>query len=190
MIYEVSKQLPFKLEWWAYIRLDLLRAHPETIDWLFESGLRSALCGIETLHPKAAKIVGKGGDREGLFSLLKQIKSKYGKKVNLHGTFIFGLPEEPFESMQETAEFLLSDENPLDSWAVQPLNIKPANKNYSNDFLSDIDRNYSKYGYENLGEAHSAGKGMYTAVKYPTGQMIWKNKFVSYRQVEEYSAKY
>ena len=184
MIYEVSQQLPFKLEWWGYIRLDLLRAHPETIDWLFDSGLRSALFGIETLNPESAKIVGKGGDRDSLFAVVKKIKAKYGNTVNLHGTFIFGLPKESIESMQQTAEFLLSDDNPLDSWAVQPLNIKPANKNYSNDFLSAIDRDFAKFGYENLGEAHSKGKGMYTLIKYPTGQMIWKNQYTDYITVE------
>ena len=184
MIYEVSQQLPFKLEWWGYIRLDLLRAHPETIDWLFDSGLRSALFGIETLHPESAKIVGKGGDRDSLFAVVRKIKEKYGNTVNLHGTFIFGLPNESIESMQQTAEFLLNDNNPLDSWAVQPLNIKPANKNYSNDFLSAIDRDFAKFGYENLGEAHSKGKGMYTLIKYPTGQMIWKNQYTDYITVE------
>lgn len=187
MIYEISQQLPFKLEWWGYIRLDLMRAHPETIEWLFESGLRSALFGIETLNPETSKIVGKGGDRESLFAVVRKIKEKYGPKVNLHGTFIFGLPRESVESMQQTAEFLLSDQNPLDSWAVQPLNIKPANNNYSNDFLSAIDRDFAKFGYTNLGEAHSQGRGMYTMVKYPTGQMIWKNEHTDYLAVEAFA---
>jgi len=192
MIYEVSKQLPFKLEWWAYLRLDLLRAHPETIDLLFESGLRSAFFGIETLAPETAKIIGKGGNQESLFAVVRKIKEKYGNSVNLHGSFIFGLPNETFESMEQTADFLLSDDNPLDTWHARPLIIKPVNKNYSNDFLSAIDRDFAKFGYVNLGEEQQGGTGKSRTsdIFFATsGSMLWRNQHTDYYAVDAFSKK-
>ncbi len=192
MIFEVSQKLPFKLEWWGYLRLDLLKAHPETVDWLFDSGLRSAFFGIETLSPETAKIIGKGGDRDGLFAVVRKIKQKYGNQVNLHGSFIFGLPNETFESIEQTAEFLLSDENPLDSWHARSLIIKPANKNYSNDFLSELDRDFAKFGYENMGEEYlgNTGKGKYSErFANPSGTMLWKNQHTNFLTVDALSKK-
>ena len=155
MIYEISKSLPFKLEWWGYIRLDLLVAHPETVEYLFESGLTATHFGIETLNPKSAAAIGKGGNKEKMFETVQRIKDKYGNKVSLHASFIYGLPYESVESMRKTQEFLLSDKNPLDSWEVFPMQIKPSQNKLTNDFLSDIDKNYHKYGYRELGRGTS-----------------------------------
>ena len=58
MMARVAKRLPFELKYRAYIRADLMGAFPETIDLLYQSGLRSAFCGIETLHERASKIIG------------------------------------------------------------------------------------------------------------------------------------
>lgn len=200
MIYEISKSLPFKLEYWAYVRLDLLRAHPQTIEWLVESGLRAAFFGIETLNPRTAAAIGKGGNREQLVSVLRQIKEKYGDYINLHGSFIFGLPYEDLDSMKRTGDFLLSNENPLDSWGVQPLNIRPSNKSYTNDFLSDIDRNFSKYGYKCKANRTARRIGIDDARRsntpvllppgnnstlHPLGFMLWENEYTSWQVVDK-----
>lgn len=184
MIYDMSRRLPFKLEWWGYIRLDLLTAHPETVEWLFESGLRSAFFGIETLNPKTASAIGKGGDRQKLFDTVKKIKQRYGNHVNLHGSFIYGLPHESMQSLQQTTDFLLSDQNPLDSWIVQALNIRPDNQTYSSDFLSDIEKNYKKYGYEVMGYDKSRGS-IYTHNRHEQGQLLWKNEHTDRVEVQK-----
>ena len=184
MIYNMSKRLPFKLEWWGYIRLDLLTAHPETVKWLFESGLRSAFFGIETLNPKTASAIGKGGDRTRLFDTVRKIKQQYGNHVNLHGSFIYGLPHESLSSLQETTDFLMSDKNPLDSWIVQALSIRPNNQTYSNDFLSDLDKNYAKYGYSVIGNDESRGS-IYTQNRNEQGQLIWKNEHTDRLEIQK-----
>lgn len=143
LMYQISKELPFKLEYWAYIRLDLLTAHKEHIDKLFDSGLRACHFGIETLNKKTASLIGKGGDRDKMFDTVKYIKNKYGNSVSLNGTFIFGLPEESVESMKETGDALVSGESGLDSWYIHPLFIGTQQKK----FLSKIELNYSEYGY-------------------------------------------
>jgi radical SAM superfamily enzyme YgiQ (UPF0313 family) len=183
MIYRVSKSLPFKLEWWGYIRLDLLSAHPETIEWIFDSGCRSAFFGIETLHPETAKIIGKGGNREKLFSTVKHIKDKYKDRVNLHGSFVFGLPKEPVSSMEKTSAFLLSDDCVLDSWLVQPLNIRSKNQSYDNEFISDLDVNYEKYGYIDISDEYQQDIS-YSNLRHELGQMIWKNEYTDRIEME------
>jgi radical SAM superfamily enzyme YgiQ (UPF0313 family) len=50
MVYEISKRLPFKLEFWANCRVDLLHAHPETIDMLVDAGLSGIYMGIGMMH--------------------------------------------------------------------------------------------------------------------------------------------
>lgn len=149
MLYDISQELSFKIEYWAYIRLDLLTAHPETIDLLFNSGLKSAFFGIETFDLRAASTVGKGGSRQKLINTLRLIKSKYGDSVSLHGNFIFGLPYESLDSLKTTCDFLLSDDNPLDTYKTQTLMLLE-NIKLGNGFVSDIDLNYEKYGYKKL----------------------------------------
>lgn len=171
MISDISKRLPFKLEYWAYIRLDLLAAHPETIDWLFDSGLRGCFFGIETFNQETGKLVGKGGKRERLIDTLRYIKSKWGDEAMLHGSFIFGLPHESVDSMQQTISTLLSPDSPLDSFHLKALRIKANKENWTNGFLADIDINYEKYGYTKKGEI-----GL---------DMIWENEYTSYEQVKK-----
>jgi radical SAM superfamily enzyme YgiQ (UPF0313 family) len=142
MIHRVSKRLPFQLEYWAYIRIDLLIAFPDTIELLFDSGLRVTHFGIETMHPETAKIIGKGGDRKKIIDILAFIKSKYGNKITLGGSFIFGLPYEPMESIKTTIDMLLDKTIQLDIWSVFPLTLT---KNLL--LKSELDLNYEKYGY-------------------------------------------
>ena len=182
MIYEISKELPFKLEWWGYIRLDLMTAHPKTVDWLFDSGLRSASFGIETLNAKTASAIGKGGGRDKMFTTLKYIKDKYGDSVELFSGFIFGLPHEDIDSMKNTIDFLLNGDHYLDSWLVNPLNIRSSNGSYTNDFLSDLDRNYKKYGYTDLGDEDSSED---RRTRVGGGAMNWKNEHTTRQEVRE-----
>jgi radical SAM superfamily enzyme YgiQ (UPF0313 family) len=184
MLHEMSQRLPFELEWWGYLRLDLLAAHPETIDWLFGAGLRGAWFGIETLHPPTAKIIGKGGDRKKLFDAVRRIKSCYGNQVDLHGSFIYGLPREPISSLESTTEFLFSDQNPLDSFVVQPMSIRPNNETYSMDFLSDIDKNFSRYGYRIDGAKQSKGDRRWGQNRHESGQAIWYNEHTNRLEME------
>jgi radical SAM superfamily enzyme YgiQ (UPF0313 family) len=168
MMYNISKRLPFELEYWAYIRLDLLAAHPETINLLFESGCRSCYFGIETFHEKTARLIGKSGNRTRLINTIKYIKATYGEKVSLSGNFIFGLPHEPIESLEKTAEQLLSNNTGLDSWRTLTLMIG----SFIHDFSSDIDKNYEKYGYVKLGVIDQ-------------WLIDWKNEHTSYQEMKK-----
>lgn len=144
MMHRIAKKLPFQLEYWAFIRLDLLAAHPESIQPLFDSGCRACFFGIETLDSAAGSIIGKGGDRQRLIDCLHFIKSQYGSLVNLYGSFIFGLPKESKQSMIHTGETLLQGQIPLDGWNIVALKIYGDTVK----FRSKIDSDYAKYGYQ------------------------------------------
>ncbi len=173
-VYRISKKLPFKLEYWATSRLDLLTAHPDTIELLYDSGCRASYFGVESLNRNAAAAIGKGGNRENLINTLKYIKNKYGESVSLHGSFIFGLPHEDKESFKRTSDQLLSGETYLDSWGVQPLMLRPAD---GLAFSSELDRNYKKYGYEIAG---------YDA---ENDFLLWKNEFTTFEECKEIASE-
>lgn len=187
MFWELSQELPFKIEWWGYIRLDLLAAHPETIKYIFDSGCRSAYFGIETFNHNAAKLIGKGGRMDRMVATLNEIKRIYGDKVCLQGSFIFGLPHEDLPSMVKTRDFLLSDENPLDVFSCKPLRIRPSTMIYGNEFLSKIDREYTKYGYVDLDAEHSGSADLLsTRTKdnsYGAMDMHWANEHTTYTEM-------
>jgi hypothetical protein len=172
-MYRISKKLPFKLEYWTFARLDLLAANKETIDLLFGSGCVASFFGIETLHRAAAAFIGKGGSREKLISAIKTIKNRYGDSVSLAGGFIFGLPREDIDSIKRTGDQLINGETGLDSWFVQPLQLRSAGAAVYN---SDIDINYEKYGYEIIGfdeETQSAD---------------WKNPYTTFAECKKLGA--
>ena len=166
MLHRISQRLPFDLEYWAYIRLDLLSRYPETISLLYESGCRAFYFGIETMHAESAKSIGKGGDRKKHIETLQQLKKMYGNKVMLHGSFIFGLPKEDVDSMKYTGTQLSTGEIPLDSWFISPLYFSP-----HRNFVSELDKNFSNYGYS------------LQALKH--GGYDWKNQYTNFRECND-----
>lgn len=186
---DMVKTLPFKINLWAYIRLDLLAAHPETIDYLVDAGFRAMYFGIETLNPRTASVIGKGGDREKLFNTVKHIREKYHDRISMHGSFIFGLPHESMDSMNKTAEYLLSDKNPLHTWAGYPLNIRANNESLTQAFLSDLDINFEKHGYRDNKIDHAVSKSLYSPSRRgDRGQMNWSNEYTSSDEIEEFAS--
>jgi hypothetical protein len=186
---DIYQQLPFKLEWSAYIRLDLMAAHPETMDLLFDSGLKAAFFGIETMNPRTGALIGKGGSREKLIEALRYIRRKWGNSVNLLGSFIYGLPYETPESLDATTEFLMSDDNPLNAWQLRPLMIRP-NIVGTNGFVSDIEANYEKYGYRNAGTVSTSQQFSSLSVNNRQQNLMhWKNKHFDYEELREFCTR-
>jgi hypothetical protein len=103
--------------------------------------------GIETNNSASAKVIGKGLDFDKQISYLKEIKLDSFKEILTSSGFIYGLPFDTEESINSLHEWLLSDDNPLDSWAVTTLGINPSDKTFNKNSFSDIDINYQSYGY-------------------------------------------
>jgi len=144
----VYKKLKFNIEFTAYLRLDLIMRYPEMINLLKDAGLKSALFGIETLNPKSAKVIGKGKDPKKQIEFLQELKSKEFSDILISSGFIFGLPFDTVETVEELEEFLFSNENPLDGWHPSPLGITPPSLSAKKAYFSEFDLNFEKYGYQ------------------------------------------
>lgn len=151
---KLASELPFQLEYFAYLRLDLIIKNPETIGMLYRSGLRATHFGIETFHPTAGKAIGKKFKAEQVISVLKQIKEVSHGQINLHASFIVGLPGETKESIMETYNMLKSQEIPLDSFVYFPLTIFNAGLGKDSLFSKD----YKKHGYSELEDSDRKAK--------------------------------
>jgi radical SAM superfamily enzyme YgiQ (UPF0313 family) len=127
------------VRFFAYLRADLVKAFPEQIELLKEMGLQTAFYGIETLNPKAARAIGKGGDIEALKKSITHSKDVWGDDVLVFGSFIFGLPYEDEASINEWMSWVYQSN--LDCFAVNPLYL------VSSLWKSEITRNPEKYGY-------------------------------------------
>ncbi len=57
----MTDRLGFDIGYSAYLRLDLIHAHPGTEEDLRASGLKGAFFGIETMNPEAARLVARHG---------------------------------------------------------------------------------------------------------------------------------
>lgn len=132
---EMYKTLPFDLRFSAYARLDLIIAKPWTADVLVESGMKSVLFGIETLHPRAGKLIGKGMDPDKVKKGLLDFRKKY-PDVLVYASMIAGLPHETLEDCEESFRFLTEE-------------AKVHTIDYNALFLggSEFGRNPEKYGY-------------------------------------------
>ncbi len=169
---DMVRTLPFQPNFWCYARLDLIAVNLETIDMLYEIGIRSMFFGIETLDRRSGLTIGKGFAKEKLISTVKIIKQKY-PDVLLLGSFIIGTPYESVESVIETNRLLCSGEFPLDQWRYTPLKIwRPTTVNKTV-WLSEFDLNWEKYGY--------------TEVDNPPDQVkiFWKNQEMDYFKASE-----
>ena len=123
-LHKLFTSLPFKIEWSAFLRLDLINKYPEeTRDLLGESGARSVEFGIESFNEKSLKIIGKPLHPSRTKELLYFLKEGWGDQVVMGSGFIVGLPEESEESVFESFEWLRSDDCPLDGALFTPLFI-------------------------------------------------------------------
>jgi radical SAM superfamily enzyme YgiQ (UPF0313 family) len=121
----------------------------DTAEYLKESGLKSAVFGIETINHESGKAIGKGVDPMLQFDFIKQLKNTHFKDILTFSGFIIGLPKDSNDDMARMEEFLFSDKNMLDDFIVEPLYITPHElKNETKTSYSEFDLEYEKYGYE------------------------------------------
>ena len=146
---EVYSKLPFKLDFTTYIRLDLMIRFPDTVKYLQESGLKSAVFGIETINHESGKSIGKGLDPMEQFQFIEEIKKNEFKEILTYSGFIVGLPKDRKDEIEKLEEFLFSEKNKLDDFVVEPLFITPIHIGHvSHKDFSEFDLEYEKYGYE------------------------------------------
>ena len=145
-LYEISQEVDFDLSFMAYIRVDLLRAKPGSLDKMVKAGFKGMHFGIETFTLAASKSIGKGFTGEPLKDYLREIKDQY-PDLNITSSFIIGLPH---ESYSQAADNILSvvEEKLVDSCPVYPLGIPKKAELYAD--LSNFSLTWQDHGYEEI----------------------------------------
>ena len=136
-LYKMYKTLPFELRFSSYARLDLMIAHPHTMDILYESGMRSVWFGIETFNKTAGKFIGKGMDPDKVKKGLIDFRKKY-PDVLIYASMIAGLPTETMEELEESFRFL-KEEAKVSNISFHKLSFIPG---------TDLTTNAVEYGYQ------------------------------------------
>lgn len=147
MFADVSQSLPFELKFWAYLRADIIAAHPEQIQLLKDAGLQETYFGIETFNPKTAKFIGKGMAHDRITETLYKCKESWGPRSYIAAGIIVGLPYETQATIQTAVDFFARADSPVDLANTFPLSIIGNHDLVKYMYMSEIDRNYSKYGY-------------------------------------------
>jgi hypothetical protein len=147
---EVFAKLPFKVSFGAFMRLDLINAHRETIPLLRDMGLTGAFLGIETLNEASNRSIGKGISREKIVEILTILYKEWPNTI-LDGQFIMGLPHDSEETIREWLDLLLTPEFPLHAAKIEPLHLdsrKGAKDGSSNAiWISKFESDPESYGY-------------------------------------------
>ncbi|MCB0417314.1 MAG: radical SAM protein [Bdellovibrionales bacterium] len=93
----------YNLNIWAYARVDTVR--DEFLDKLKRAGFRWLALGIESGSKHVRDGVEKG--RFGGEDILKTVRKIQAAGINIIGNYIFGLPDDTHESMQETLDLAI-----------------------------------------------------------------------------------
>lgn len=96
-------QRNYDLNIWAYARVDTVR--DEFLEKLYKAGIRWLALGIESGSKHVRDGVEKG--RFGTEDILRVVKNIQNAGINVIGNYIFGLPDDTFESMQETLDLAI-----------------------------------------------------------------------------------
>jgi len=135
-------RLPFKIQWVGYNRLDLIGSRPHSIETLKGSGLVSSYFGIESFHPVASQIVGKGWNGKQGKDFLLKVKDQWGDRVAIEVGLIAGLNGESEQDLYDTQQWCF--DNNIHSWRWTALSIS---RHPEQLWKSEFDTEYEKYGY-------------------------------------------
>jgi radical SAM superfamily enzyme YgiQ (UPF0313 family) len=182
LIHGVLTNLPFKISYTSYARLDLIWKFPQMREMLLESGAKSLAFGIETFNETAGKKIGKGLGEKRIKETLNYCAETWKGKIITSSNFIVGLPGEDEASIRNTVEYLVSDECPLDVFGFLPLYIRSEHDGRG---TSKMDQDPKKFGYviENK-QWQSNDMNFQQAVKlvrsiYTDNRVLTKSKFAA-----------
>jgi hypothetical protein len=149
------------IDFFAFIRYELLDKFPEQVSLLKELGIKSAGISIESLHTPSARTVGKGMDSEKVKDILYNLKDQWGESVRVSGTLIIGLPEDNPETLDKWIPWIFDKQCPITFGYMFPLTF------VNGTTFSD---NPEKYGYSVIENGHQ-----------------WKNKYWDSVAAEQYA---
>lgn len=130
--------LPEKLQFSSFIRIDLVAAFPEQIDLLRRINVCAWFLGVESLNINAAKAIGKGCPREKVFDTIEASKKAFDGSLSVYGSFITGLPGDTKETMNHWTQILFQRKDLFDAYSFSPLELGSG---------SILSNNAEAYGY-------------------------------------------
>jgi hypothetical protein len=148
VIEKVIARLPFKPKFRAYTRLDVMHNNLRQAELLKNIGLIDTWIGVDSMHPIASKAIGKGMNLDKKKELIYKIGEIWKDVVNIKVGYILGLPGEDSQFVNETVDWFLQEDNPVNQLNLNPLRILPPLDALSHTSRSDIDLNHEKYGYK------------------------------------------
>lgn len=145
--YDMTQRLPFKISYSAYLRADLIYRFPNMAYLLQESGLFGAYHGIETFHPSASKLVGKGWSGTHAKEYIPELFHNIWKgQVPMHTNFLVGVTGDTVENVMDTGKWFI--DNKLHSIQFNMLGLfGPGNTKSRYTVQSEFDKNAEKYGF-------------------------------------------
>jgi len=121
---KLIKQRGHKFNFWAYSRVDTCK--PQYLEALKDAGVNWLALGIENPNQSLRREFVKGGFEEvRVVDLIKDIRNA---GINIIGNYIFGLPPDTHESMQETLNFALN--NLTEAFNIYPAQALPGSPLY------------------------------------------------------------
>jgi hypothetical protein len=115
---------------------------------LKDIGLVDTWIGVDSMHPMASKVIGKGMKAEKKKELIYKVGEIWQGIVNIKVGYILGLPGEDSQYVRDTVDWFLDEKNPVNQLNLNPLRILPPLDPLKHTSRSDIDLNYKKYGYD------------------------------------------
>jgi radical SAM superfamily enzyme YgiQ (UPF0313 family) len=151
MMYEISQEIDFKLNFMCYARIDLLHAKQDQLKKVVAFGMKGMNFGLETLKESTSKLVGKGFGGQRLKNYLMEIREQY-PELHITASFICGLPDETLAEFRENFQWMI-DNKAADALALFNLAI---HKDNSVNNISIFSKNWKSYGYEEMTEEDKA----------------------------------
>lgn len=137
--HQMTKDLPFKIEYIGYARIDLISIWPEQLESLPESGLVSCHFGIESFDPISCNMIGKGWGAKNYKPALTQIGNEWGDDVIVRCSMIAGLGQETEKDWEEASEWYRNSK--VHDWHYNKLHLSTSL------IKSEFEREPEKHGY-------------------------------------------
>lgn len=172
---DVAERLPFKPWFSAFLRGDLLANRPQDWEPMLRLGMLGHFYGIESMNPPTAKSIGKSSNMEkvlgGILDAKKYFKTHGDNIYRGHISLIAGLPYETTETLNTTFNWL------KENWKGEFYNINPLEipLDPTQDRLSTLSDNYSKWGYKHIEESKIERFGIDQVAK----KMMWENEHMN-----------
>lgn len=170
---DMVKTLPFKINFTAYIRMDLLSRFEGQAKKLKEAGMCATFFGIESFNQETSNAIGKGWHGKNAKDYLNYLLDDLWKDdVYISVSFIAGLPYETKETMQQTIDYLKNEKRI--NGLVWGLVIRKTTDSWA--YYSEFDKDFEKFGYVLNADSSWKNEHWTSDEAYQVSADWWKHK--------------